>query len=380
MHIGLIVKVSKLCNLRCTYCCEGAELANPRRMRVENIGAMFRAVAGLLRQVGPKSRHKVTFYWHGGEPFVQPIAYWNEILNAQQQVFANLALRVRILNAVQSNLTTITPAHLPLLKHFRLGFSFDVMNRLRVFAGGQDSAQRVISTVEWLTRCQVPLAGIVVVSRATVDHPDAVAEFYLSRRLPFRFIQLDEGLEHLPAVAADRVSFDQYLAFARALFTNAAVQRALVEGLRIDPITMAAQACEQNSRRSKPALSLRECAEREHLLEVNTDGEVYSTADYPYRNWYGNIFTDSIEQLLLSDSRRHRIEQSAQRLEEVCSGCELFRRVCNGTWVAHATRAQYEEFRRHGGCELRVIAGWMAPVARRRHRAHDGQHQLSHHA
>lgn len=361
MHIGLIVKVSKLCNMRCTYCCEGPELANPARMDVADIETVFGRLAEFLRCEGDSGRHKLTFYWHGGEPFAQPIAYWEAILAAQDRVFAQFGRRIRILNAVQSNLTLLTERHLPLLLRFRLGFSFDVVNRLRVMAGGQDSTARVIEKIDWLMAAGVPLAGIVVVSAANVEHARTVASFYLDRQLPLRFIQLDEGLEHVPTIYADRVAFDRYLGFARALWDDDRVREAMERGWRVDPLTLAAQALAKCERR--PVLSMDDCAEREHLLEIDTDGAVYSTADYPLRNSYGNIFDVSIETLLLSEARQLRIAESRRRLGEVCSGCALFRRGCNGVWVAHATRPQYEEFCAHGGCELHAIAGWMRSVS-----------------
>jgi len=357
MHVGVVVKVSKLCNMRCAYCCEMDDLANPKRMSVPQIRSLSLSIAQLLSNVRSRS-HRLTFYWHGGEPFAQPIGYWQEVLAAQQDVFGPGGGKVRILNAIQSNLTLLTPRHLPLLTRFRLGFSFDVVNDLRVFAGGQSSVERIVSTIDWLTREKVPLAGIVVVSTATVGHAAKVARFYIERHLPFRFIQLDEGLEHLSSVRAHRVSYDQYLRFAEQLFVNPMVRRAISAGLRIDPLSFASQVLAKAASQ-RTNLTLEECAEREHLLEIDTDGTVYSTADYPYRNPYGNIFTEPIEQLLLSPARIRRIEESTRRLNEVCSNCELFRRGCIGTWVAHATRPQYEEFRQQGGCELRVIAQWM---------------------
>ncbi len=363
MNIGVVVKVSKLCNLRCVYCCESADLANPARMSIQEIEAMFRRLYDFLRLVGSRiERHEVTFYWHGGEPFAQPIAYWTAIIDAQQRVFGTTNHPIRILNALQSNLSLITPRHLPLLRHFRLGFSFDVINELRIFANGRSSTVRVAARIDWLRSVGVPLAGIAVVSAANVNRPDDVASFYLERNLPFRFIQLDEGLEHLPNIHTVRVSFVRYLQFAFALYGNPMVHRALEHGLRIDPISAAAQSLVQPA----SGLTLEDCAEREHLLEVDTDGQVYSTADYPYRNSYGNIFSDSVTVLLTSEARQRRIDRSRQRMTEVCHDCFLFRRSCPGTWVAHATNGQYEEFRRQGGCEIRVIAQWISATERTR--------------
>jgi uncharacterized protein len=356
MNIGVVVKVSKLCNLRCTYCCEGADLANRARMSVAQIETMFCHLNDFLAVAGNQAEHHtITFFWHGGEPFAQPIGYWTTILESQELVFGAARRWIKIVNTIQSNLTLITPKHLPLLKHFRVGFSFDVINDLRTFANGRESATRVIETIGWLRQAGVPLAGIVVVSKANVERPYDTAAFYLEQDLPVRFIHLDEGLEHLPKIHSVRINFAEYLKFVFALYENPAVQGALKRGLRVDPISLALQWLAQSRARPARKVTFSDCALQEHLLEVDTDGSVYSTADYPYRNSYGNIFSDSVASLLVSDGRQRRVERSRERLTAVCQDCELFRRSCNGTWVAHATNEHYEEFRRQGGCEIRMV-------------------------
>src|SRR5437870_638608 len=123
MYIGLIVKASKLCNLRCTYCYETPELANRQRMAPESVEQMFTHIREFLKGWEKTSEnHQLDFIWHGGEPFAQPISYWNAILRKQDKVFG-ASKNVAIVNNVQSNLTLLTEDHLPLLRHFRLGFS-----------------------------------------------------------------------------------------------------------------------------------------------------------------------------------------------------------------------------------------------------------------
>lgn len=357
MQLGLIVKVSKLCNLRCAYCCETTELGDRARISVDNIRLIFGRVREFLQRADLSGEtHEVTFYWHGGEPFAQPIAYWRAILEEQRAEFVGTEKSILILNAVQSNLTLIRAEHLPLLEHFRLGFSFDVFNSLRVDAGGKATDGKVRNAISWLSEAGVPLAGIVVVTPANLNSADEVAYFFIDRGMSFRFIHLDEGLEHLPQVRAIRVPFEEYLEFAGRMYADPRVRKALAAGLRIDPISLTLTKLELQKSGYRSGLSQEDCAQREHLLEINTDGQVFSVADYPYRNSYGSIFTDSIESLLTSPGRAARIARSRERLATVCRGCLLYRSGCNGTFVSHATEDQYAEYLTNKGCEVGAVA------------------------
>jgi uncharacterized protein len=139
MRIGLIVKVSKFCNLRCTYCYETPWLADKARMSLEDIEKMFVHIRDYLwRQSRKPKDHLIDFYWHGGEPLAQPIEYWEEIIALQDRLFGRRFRKKSIINSLQSNLTLVTRKHLPLFRgKYRLGFSYDVSNDFRVNAGGQ---------------------------------------------------------------------------------------------------------------------------------------------------------------------------------------------------------------------------------------------------
>lgn len=182
------------------------------------------SASSTARRLFASETNEVTFYWHGGEPFAQPISYWRAILEEQRAEFAGTEESIHILNAVQSNLTLIRAEHLPLLEQFRLGFSFDVFNSLRVNAGGKSTDERVRKAISWLSEAGVPLAGIVVVTPANLNYAAEVADFFINRWMPFRFIHLDEGLEHLPQVWALRIPFAKYLDFAECMYRTLRVQ------------------------------------------------------------------------------------------------------------------------------------------------------------
>ncbi|HEU5238142.1 MAG TPA: radical SAM protein, partial [Pyrinomonadaceae bacterium] len=182
MKICFIIKVSKLCNLRCTYCYETPELANRERMSLENIQRMFIHIREYLRDWGADTEtHHLEFIWHGGEPFAQSVEYWESILALQRSSFGEEFQHSSLINTIQSNLTLLKEKHLPLLRHFELGFSFDVINDLRIDTRGNPTTQVVQRKVDWLIEKKVPLAGIAVISKSNFKYPQAIADYFIGR-------------------------------------------------------------------------------------------------------------------------------------------------------------------------------------------------------
>src|SRR3569623_1029841 len=84
--VDFVIKISKFCNLRCSYCYEFAELGIRKRMQLEQLRSFFVNVRGAVLQQG---RSKIHFVWHGGEPLLIPIEYYEKIGAIQRQVLGS---------------------------------------------------------------------------------------------------------------------------------------------------------------------------------------------------------------------------------------------------------------------------------------------------
>ena len=345
MKISFIVKVSKLCNLRCTYCYETPELANRERMSLENLERMFVHIRESLEDWGADSEtHELEFIWHGGEPFAQPVDYWESILALQRSIFGEEFQCSSLTNTIQSNLTLLKEKHLPLLRHFELGFSFDVINDLRVDTGGNPTAELVRRKVDWLMAEKVPLAGIAVISKSNLQYPQVIADYYISRGIAFRVLDIYQATDTLPLTRKAAASFAQYQTFFKELYCLPEVQAALRRGLSIEPLATARSMLEEWQRGYCSPLSDDAPSHREWALAVNTNGDVYSPGDcYDENLKYGNIFSQPLDDILfLSEARQRRIERSAKRCKSICSNCFLYRKGCEGVYVSHATPESIE--------------------------------------
>lgn len=365
MNIVLIVKASKLCNLRCTYCYETPELANKARISPENIERMFIQLRDFIPQPGEGGPpHKLTFIWHGGEPFAQPISYWQDIIHLENKVFGEEFKKKSITNEIQSNLTLITPKHLPLIReNFELGFSYDVINDLRITAGEQKTGNLVRKKIDWLISEGISLGGVAVISKINVDSPKTVADYFIEKGLSFRLLNIYQSLDDFSQLRVSAAPIDSFLKFLKDLYDLPGIRESLKGGLiGIEPFSEARKIIQRSLGLSHPIMSDEYCEEREWAIAVNTNGDVYSTGNMYYPELsYGNIFAQSIEQILSSETRKKRIEKTQGRFKEVCRHCPFFQKGCDGSLVSHATLEDYREFKRLGGCYHHFISKMILP-------------------
>jgi uncharacterized protein len=357
MDLSIVIKVSKLCNLRCAYCYETPWLADAARMSIEDIASIFSAVKELLLNA-PRTARRVSFYWQGGEPFAHHIEYWRNLIEVQREIFRGSC--VDVCNEIQSNGTLITSEHLSLLRRdYLLGLSFDVANDLRVTGAGRATADKVVTTLDWLLAENVKLSGcIAVVSRNNIDRPYEIADFFLSRSLDFRLLNVYAALDALQQVREQAVNWLEYLRFCETLLFYEPVRRALDAGLSIEPFGTALSML--RTHKGRAARSKPNDGEREWVWVVDTNGDVYSAGDlYDPDFRYGNAFRDSIDSLLMSTGRQRRIERGRSRIEAICERCFLYRKGCDGTYVAHCTPEEAREFEKIGTCYY----GWLAASA-----------------
>jgi uncharacterized protein len=327
-------------------------------MSLASIERMFSHVRQFIKQWEKKSeRHELNFIWHGGEPLAQPLSYWKKILAVERRVFAGDE-NISIVRDLQTNLTLVTMRHLSFLRQFQVGFSYDVVNDLRVNAAGMPTGDVVARAAGDLRAKGVRLGAICVVSKANVEHAREIADFFLSRGLTFKALPVYRALDTMDPVREAAVPFDRYIAFLHELLDLPEVSAAVRAGKRIDPLWSARDLFERWSRGYQTPYSVAECNAREWALMVNTNGDVFSPGDtYDPNLRYGNIFTQTFDDFLFSsDGRAKRIRRSAQRLQEVCGDCFLFRRGCDGTYVSHATPEEYREFNRNHGCHYKTLA------------------------
>jgi serine-type anaerobic sulfatase-maturating enzyme len=163
--ISLIVKGTRLCNLRCVYCHDW----RADRDQTMSFPVLARLIAAALSD---PEHDAVEFIWHGGETTLLPRAFYEKALLVQSR-FRRPGQQVH--NSIQTNGTRLTPEwmHFFRANKFSVGVSLDgppeLHDRTRRYAGGRGSSQDVARGIRMLQEFQVPFGILMVIDEAALE-------------------------------------------------------------------------------------------------------------------------------------------------------------------------------------------------------------------
>jgi uncharacterized protein len=158
-----ILKVTRLCNLRCTYCHdwrEGAEANMPFNVRLH-------AIAWLI---GGSRARNVNVLLHGGEPTLMGARELLRLLMLQAHWRAP---GQHVSTRLQTNATRLSPEFVRILSHFDISVSVsldgppEVHDQTRNDVRGKPSSERVLSSIHHLRGLGL-FAGVLVVVTPTL--------------------------------------------------------------------------------------------------------------------------------------------------------------------------------------------------------------------
>ena len=213
----LIMKATRLCNLRCTYCHawkEGPDQVMPFEV-------LARATRDVLRR--PEVKH-VTFVWHGGEITLLPVDFFKKALWLQQ-AFSNE--HQTLSNAIQTNGTRLSEEWISLLSigKFQIGVSIDgprpVHDSKRKTKSGRPTWDNVKAGIARLKAAELSFGVLVVVDRQVMELGPKVLLDCLVEDLGVRGAAL---LNVIPGNAGpipsngDYLPWADYAAFLREMF------------------------------------------------------------------------------------------------------------------------------------------------------------------
>lgn len=315
----IIKAVGDWCNLRCKYCFyNGLGQEGPTVMSLDLLERLTEQYLALS-----KYRH---FIWHGGEPLLAGLDYYQTAVDLQSRHRCNGG----VINALQTNGTLINDEWAEFFKRhdFRIGISIDGIreahDRHRLTLDGTGSFDGTVRGIECLRAHGVSFGVICVLTKST---------------LPYVL----EGLEFLYDIGAHSVGFNTYLegdgyraAHPEEFIGTPDLTEALRTALNfwlekddpsfrireVDAFVAGATntrctACEYDGR----------CTD---FLTVNYNGDVYPCERLPRKPdlLFGNVEEQSILEVLESPARKQFIECQNLSLPANCQECR-FRTGCN---------------------------------------------------
>ena len=319
-----VMKLSKQCNLRCTYCYEFDELGLADRMPLEALERFFR---GLAEDRPAAGWPEIRFVFHGGEPLLLPHAYLEAVVDAQRRHLDPAGIRYS--NALQTNLTRLDDATIRLLARLEigLGVSLDVFGDQRVLLSGRSSQDRVLRNLQRLLDHDAAGAlgvGIIaVLHRRNVDRILGMHEFCAALELPLRILPVFSLAEPPPRMAGLVLSHDEVVTALQRLGRHW-----LDAGMPIPLLPLRnhldAALCDLVGVPAPtyyPSVS-------EWAYIVNTNGDVYSHAEaYSPEGLMGNLFADTFGAILRSDAHARSLVPRIERAA-TCDACR-FGRSCS---------------------------------------------------
>jgi uncharacterized protein len=315
-----VIKVTKLCNLRCNYCYEWDSLAEPARMSMEVWRAVLRAVVEYAELAEAQSGVPVVsdIIWHGGEPLLLPPAYFRNVLALQKELIPKELVRSGyVRNCIQTNLYKVADKHLDILKehNFKVGVSVDFTPGVRVTAGGRHTEKCVKENLGRLEARGIPYQVITVLARHTASDVTGVFAEIQRLNVPTRLLPLFEGppSRDMAKVELSRPAILAALLELFDLWFDAGME---------PPIRPFNEAVETIVMRRLGLSRTRHDRRRlaNEVLVVDRDGSLSSAAQRD--SWcIGNLAETSIGDIVRSDAYRAIVADETELKRSLCGQC-----------------------------------------------------------
>lgn len=364
-HLCLIVKATRQCTLRCAYCHDWRD----KRKATMGFSVMAHMIAHALAD------HKyVHFIWHGGEPTLLPISFYEKAFLVQAHLRQP---DQEIRNSFQTNATTLTRQWASFFQanKIQVGVSIDgpapLHNRHRVYQSGEGSYDHAIRGLNLLKEHKVQFSGLVVVDEATLEFGARRLLDFLGDQGIRRFGLLPVKPQNEPA-AGPNTPTSHYIEPARmnAFLTDLydawldrgdpEIKIRELETLKSQIRGVSARACTLSG----------DCWG--HYYAVEADGNVTACDVFngDPRYTLGNITRTSFEKISNSGELLKLKQESRDAVESMRACCEF--PACNG-WCPHEryVSIRHNKDHRNDCCGLRDL------IKHLRHRMADEPKMLS---
>ena len=329
--MNIVMKLSKLCNLRCTYCYEYAELANKERMPIESIEYFFKSIAQYA------SRHPgipIHLILHGGEPLLLPHEYLRTVCALRDRYLASEGVRLK--TSVQSNLYSLPEATLDLLSELslELGISVDVFGDQRVDINARLSQDRVLRNLQRVVDRHIPVGGIAVLHAQNVDKVEKTYRFFNALDIDLRFLPIFASADAAARMQHLLLSHEQIVAALKRLVS---LQFSEPTGIDVYPVKDYMDAAVRYLTGSE--IDPYDPADREWALIINTNGDTYSHGDaYSPAGYMGNVFRQTLDEIFAGPQYAAVTAVRSERAR-LCGNCS-YSRHCDQLSVVEAIASE----------------------------------------
>lgn len=315
--------IGAACNLRCKYCyyIEKSKLF-PNEHNMMNDETLERFIRDYIQS---QSMQQILFTWHGGEPMLRPLAFYEKVIELQKRYAGGRIIE----NSLQTNGTLITDEYAEFFAKngWLIGVSIDgpreYHDAYRRSAGGGPTFDEVMKGIDILNRYKVEWNAMAVINNLNGDHP---LEFYhFFKRIGCHYIQFTPVVDasRLGELTPYSVRPRQWGEFLCRLFDEWVRNDVGKYFIQIFDATLA------NWCGVAPGVcSLAKYCGHAGVMEHN--GNVYSCDHFVYPEYLlGNIKTKGLVEMMYSERQTKFGRDKYDSLPHQCKECKwLF--ACNG--------------------------------------------------
>ena len=310
----MVKPVGSRCNLSCSYC---YYLSKERGLLDDALLETF-----TQQYIEAQTQREVLFTWHGGEPLLMPITYYERALALQQKYAGGH----HIDNCLQTNGTLLTDEWCRFFRrnNFLIGVSIDGPELMHNHYRQQ--FHEVMRGIDLLQKHGVMWNAMATVNRFNADDPLGFYRFF--KEIGCEFLQFtpvvepsagdrSEGVKTDAGVSPLSVTPQQWGRFLTTLYdewTKADIGRVFVQ---LFDATLA-----NWSGHASSLCSLSPTCGQSAALQPN--GNLYSCDHFVFPQYrLGNIREHTITELMYSERQRHFGSSKRSGLSEKCRQCRF---------------------------------------------------------
>ena len=313
----MLKPVGSRCNLACRYCYY-LDKARHEEMSDELLDTFIR------QYLEAQTQPEVLFTWHGGEPLLRPISFYQKALQMQQRYAHGRTID----NCLQTNGTLITPEWCQFFhdNRFLIGISIDgpqdLHDTYRQSPRQQSSWQQVMHAIELLNKYDVMWNAMATVNHLTAEEPQRFYRFF--REIGCQFLQFTPVVERQRDVVADySVLPCQWGSFLCGVYDEWIREDVGQLFVQLFDATLANWVGESPGLCSMSPLCGR-CAAME------SNGDVYSCDHFVFPEYrLGNIRTSTLTSMLYGERQQEFGRAKSEALSRQCRECP-FLFACHG--------------------------------------------------
>ncbi|MDA5543695.1 darobactin maturation radical SAM/SPASM protein DarE [Yersinia rochesterensis] len=323
----IVLKATRLCNLRCTYCHSWAEGPNQT--------VSFHTLAHTVRQIlAIPNVNRFEFVWHGGEITLLKPDFFKKLIWLQQQFKRP---EQYITNTMQSNIVNLSEEWLTFIKGIgmNVGISLDgipaVNDKRRVDYRGKGTSERIASGIKKLQHYNILYGALIVVDREVyqTDMKEMLTYFISIELTGIEFLNIvpDNRLTTGEYVGNNFISYAEFIKFLSDLFIIWI--KDYREKIHITIFEDFIKVLEHPDKKLTACYWSGNCSQEIITLEPNGDVSPCDKYRDDANSIYGSILNTDLADLLANSLHNQQAISEEKEATEKMRHCEWFS-ICHG--------------------------------------------------